>query len=510
MNAPSTLAGPVESAYVFRHALLRDAAYQLQLPGDRARLHDLALTLIEDLCGGRAPEAAPLDAVAPQPFQPHASDAWAEELVTHAQGAGAAAPRRLYLRRGAEHRERRHQSEAAAVLWLRLAEASDGAARGEATRRAGMAYVHAGFLRLAEPRFQEALALQRAGGWIHFEGLVLGDLGYLLRLTGQMDRSVAHFGEAVERLRQAGSRANELLAIEGQACALMEMGRVDEAELALTKAKAIGLEKGHEGSLGSVQMNMATLYMDTGRRPEAERVYQEALGVLRASGDRRREGVALSNFANLHRDDGRFEEAERLYAEARAIAVETGDRRVEGVLLGQRAALFQSMEQLDRAENGFLDSLSIHREVGNRRFEGIVLGQLANIRLDQKRFEEAGRGLQEAIAIHREVGNPRSEGIGFGNLARLFAETGRVDESLRTFEKALDFHARVGNRRFAGIHGCDRALALLAAGRADEAREAWRKSAATLREIGDTQDLEFAVRAQREACAKAGVAPLDE
>ena len=32
-----------ESAYLFRHALLREAAYQLQLPTDRARLHALAL-----------------------------------------------------------------------------------------------------------------------------------------------------------------------------------------------------------------------------------------------------------------------------------------------------------------------------------------------------------------------------------------------------------------------------------------------------------------------------------
>ena len=36
-----------ETAYLFRHALLRDAAYQLQLPGERARLHALALASIE-------------------------------------------------------------------------------------------------------------------------------------------------------------------------------------------------------------------------------------------------------------------------------------------------------------------------------------------------------------------------------------------------------------------------------------------------------------------------------
>ncbi|KAF0240456.1 MAG: hypothetical protein FD180_4929, partial [Planctomycetota bacterium] len=38
-----------EKTYLFRHALLRDAAYQLQLPGDRARLHALAFAVIEDL-----------------------------------------------------------------------------------------------------------------------------------------------------------------------------------------------------------------------------------------------------------------------------------------------------------------------------------------------------------------------------------------------------------------------------------------------------------------------------
>ncbi|MBI2920950.1 MAG: hypothetical protein HYY18_07685 [Planctomycetes bacterium] len=41
-----------ERAYLFRHALLRDAAYQLQLPRDRERLHALALEAIEALAGG--------------------------------------------------------------------------------------------------------------------------------------------------------------------------------------------------------------------------------------------------------------------------------------------------------------------------------------------------------------------------------------------------------------------------------------------------------------------------
>ena len=36
-----------EDAYLFRHAIIRDAAYQLQLPSQRARLHGLAVECLE-------------------------------------------------------------------------------------------------------------------------------------------------------------------------------------------------------------------------------------------------------------------------------------------------------------------------------------------------------------------------------------------------------------------------------------------------------------------------------
>src|SRR5690606_18101988 len=37
-----------ESAYLFRHALVREAAYQLQPPGDRAQLHAFTVRILQD------------------------------------------------------------------------------------------------------------------------------------------------------------------------------------------------------------------------------------------------------------------------------------------------------------------------------------------------------------------------------------------------------------------------------------------------------------------------------
>lgn len=62
-----------ETAYLFRHALLRDAAYELQMPGARATLHGLAFSLMEAAVGSRAPEPPTLDGDL-MLLQPHPTD----------------------------------------------------------------------------------------------------------------------------------------------------------------------------------------------------------------------------------------------------------------------------------------------------------------------------------------------------------------------------------------------------------------------------------------------------
>ena len=158
-----------EMAYLFRHALLRDAAYQLQLPGDRARLHALAFAAIEELAGGRAPEPAPLDAAEPVPFQPHSTDPFSEELAGHArvaspEGAAWLATRRLYLCRAAQHAEGDFHPGAAERLWREFADLVEGAEKGEALRRASVAADNAGRSGSAEILATQALDVLRTCG----------------------------------------------------------------------------------------------------------------------------------------------------------------------------------------------------------------------------------------------------------------------------------------------------------------------------------------------------------
>ena len=193
---------------MFRHALLRDAAYRCNFPAT-ARLRGLALA-IEDLCGGRPPEPPPLDAAEPEAFAPHATDAFAFELAGHvrrAVDAGvtivATAALPFYLRRAAEVAVREFRAEAE-TCWIELAGLSQGALRAAALRSAGIAAAEGGRARPAEEHSGEAPRISREGGDRRGDGIALGNLAIVYRDTGRLENAERAYQEALALLRNVG------------------------------------------------------------------------------------------------------------------------------------------------------------------------------------------------------------------------------------------------------------------------------------------------------------------
>ncbi|KAF0245292.1 MAG: hypothetical protein FD180_1697 [Planctomycetota bacterium] len=167
-----------ETAYLFRHALLRDAAYQLQLPGDRARLHGLAFEVIEALAGGRPPEPPALIRLEDRRVLTHPTDPYAQALAEHARLAGSRADlgvagkewdvtrdlRRLYLRRAAEYLAGQFHHEEARCMWLQYAELVSGGEKAESLRKAALVMDLTGRLADQESLLREACSIHRDAG----------------------------------------------------------------------------------------------------------------------------------------------------------------------------------------------------------------------------------------------------------------------------------------------------------------------------------------------------------
>ncbi|MCC6739322.1 MAG: tetratricopeptide repeat protein [Planctomycetia bacterium] len=458
-DEPETPGPPfAEVAYAFRHAMAREAVYQLQLPGDRERLHGLALEAIERGFGGR-----------PAAEGGHASDAVAEELAAHAAGAGQDGVRRLYLARAARHAAAMYRDEAAERLWRAHAELCEGVQRADSTAEAATAAAHAGRPRAAVELWEDAIALFRAGGVRHREAGAVTQLGFVLLELGDVEGARRRFDEALALQRADGDRLAATASQNGQAVLLRMTGRVREAEAIL----------------------------------------REVLATHGELGDRENEAKALANLSGLLQESGRTDQAVEAATKALDAFVERGDRRSAGIAWGNLAVMHSTADRRTDAERAFEAALAIHRETGNRRSEATTLMNFGAHLMNTDRPAESERLLVAAIALHREVDNGRMLGAALGNLGSLLLERGERARGLAAVEEALATHRRFQNRRSEGIVLCERAVFHVREGRLDEARADWRRGTDLLREVGDSGSLVRKRETMAKACADAGVEPFD-
>lgn len=461
-----------EAAYLFRHALLRDAAYQLQMPADRARLHGLVVALIEQLCGGR-PEQSALEVESASEFTPHLTDEFASELAVHCAAADAHSPgafrgiQRTYVIRAALIAERGFQVTEAARLWLELASISEGVERGEATRRAAEAFSRGGRPQVATIHAQSALETANLTGSARLEAAALGVLGNASMSMGET------------------KVAREFL------------------EKALAVRAALGDLRGRQVALGSMGQ-AAALSADY---PEALKLMTEAMELGIINGENRIWGSLLQSLAQLRQEMGQLDEAESTYERALTFSREHQLRRTEGSTLGGLGTLYRKTKRTALAKETLQKAIAIHAETGNRASELNTRANLALVLLELEDWQGAESILIADIAASEEAGLASKRAVSLGNLGGLYFRMNRFLEAESAYTQALQEHRRMQNKRFLGLHLCDFAATLAAMRQGSRARDAWQEGSAIIESL----KLEPLLPAKRDAlltgCKLAGIEP---
>ena len=406
-----------EDAYLFRHALLRDAAYQMQIPRDRAALHKLAILCIEAVHGGPAPLPDMSDIEAFD-IPLHPLDPVAAELVQHAELAqtmecadgfdtqsAANKALSLYLQRAACHCDRMHRSSEGATLWRRAGELSAGEIRLACLLRSATSAHRDGNPRLAEALLLEVVEGGRGGSEGRLVEIAQTKLASVLRELGSYTES-EEFG--LSALKSARARSDFT-----------------------QEAIALG--------------NLGTIYRETGRVEEAEDCYKQSLKLFRTASATRYEAVALASLAALYQVTRRAGSALSMYSEALRLSQDAGDLRFKGMTIGNMGIVFQGTKRFEEAERCYEQALAIHREVGNRRSEGIVLGNYAGMIRETGDPKRAAEVYESALSIHRELENRAFEGGHLGYYAICLIELGRHEEAKAAWQTARQLLAQHGD-----------------------------------------------------------------
>jgi len=369
-----------ETVYLFRHALLRDAAYQLQPPGTRAALHAVALELLESIL----PQAL----VAQN----------ALELAFHASQCDS----------GEGTKEVQYRLQAAEFAFSRLA-------TGTALE-------------------QWALVARHPGADINSRERALRGRGDALRRNGYVAEALESYHQAMELLPPASPGIGRLK--RATADCQYRLGKYLEAEAGYRNAIEILQQEQSPRGIGTAWGNLGLLLAATGRSAEAEAAYHYALAEHKAVSDEVEVRVVQGNLANLLLDKGRPLEALELLQEAEAIELRLYGE-AQPVTTGVQSSVLWALGKHEQSNLRLVETLQSARRLGMRGIEATCLANLADAARDNGQLAEGLNLNAAAMNICAEIGDQRLLGSTTCSRGHFLVAMGRISEGLISIEDGL-------------------------------------------------------------------------
>ena len=178
-----------------------------------------------------------------------------------------------------------------------------------------------------------------------------------------------------------------------------------------------------------------------GKLDESERWTHHALEVAQEAGRKDLETTAVESLAGDHLLRLEVEKAEPLVARAVELAEESGSVYARAHALQTLALLHRVKDEFDEAEAAYREALELNREMGHSNGIAWSFKNLARIAQTRGDLEEAERLLRESIRILKTLNERGHLCESQRNLAQVLVERGKLEEAERV---ALEARETVG------------------------------------------------------------------
>ncbi len=448
-----------ELRYLFRHALLRDAAYDMQLRIRLRELHQLAAQSIE-IIGRKNPAAYYADLT----YHYGKAEVWERERY-YAGLAGEQAAARFANLQAVGFFTRALELTAASDLTERcrllLAREQVYERQGRRTDQAqDLTELEASALQLdlnlrAETALRRSLwalctgdysaaglAAQTAIEWAQQAGdSVLEARGYhawgaTLRREGRNQEAQAAF----ERTRSLGEMMGDPLlvaqALHGLGYVNWQQGNLTGARDCFEQGVVFADEAGNLLEKSSALSGLALALYNQGNYVAARPYLEQALQLNREVGDRRGEMLCLINLGNMLTAAHEPEAGRSCLQAAMLLAREIEDRENEGIILYMYGDNSYLVGDFDRAIEEYRQSQQLLQPLKSRFQEANALRLLAQVFYAQGEYEAAYLSARQALEINREIASYGNIADSLEHLADALSGLGRLDEAAAAYREA--------------------------------------------------------------------------
>lgn len=426
-----------ELRYIFKHALLRDAAYEMQLSARLRELHLLAATTTEQVYAVQLPSFYGTLA-----YHYHSA---------YQLGAETALEKSCeYLRKAGEAAQKHYNNMTALAYYAKLLPLlTDEKEQIEIHLKRGKVLALIGEWADAENEFHAALAVAAEhhalrDHALHAEAQLA--LGELCRRRGAYDAALDWVGSAQSTLTQL----NEILPLArvlNETSSIWEnKGDYDQAQAIGQQALALARQAGDNSALARALGSLGDSAVGQGDYATAKTFYIEALAHQRMSKDKRGEVAALNNLGRSYAVTGDNVSARPLFEECVEKLRTIGDKQALSIVINNLGNLTLALGDYAASRAFSEESLTLKREMGDKRGIAMSLNILGNAIFAQGDYAAARALYEDSLVLRREIGDKPGITISRNDLGIVMLAQGDYDGAQALFEENHARQREIGDR----------------------------------------------------------------
>lgn len=473
-----------ELRYIFRHSLLREAVYGMQLTTRLQQLHRQIARAIEKLYVDNIEERY-------------------VDLAFHYEQSGEQAKTVEYLGKAASYARANYQNQQALDLYQRLIKKISQQPHEDITVNIhinqGAVFEIVGRWDEAQIAYEEAQRIAKNSRDIILLGRTNNCLGQLHTLKGDYEK-------AMDYLKVAASLFESVDDMFGIAKAYSNMGnlffRTNHYDKALTyfqKSLDNGLSKAGTTSSAGTISHLGLTYMNLGRYAEAIRVIEEQIPLHESSQDSMGLASLYTNLGIVYFESGDYDQSMRYHHQGLALARELGNRRLQAIGLGSLGSVYERMGDYDKALELFQQDLQICHELGDRQGLAVVEGLIGDINSVVGKFSQAITHLDRCLAISSELGYRKGVAKAVNTLGDIYYLQTEHQRSIEYYDQAIAIARETNNRLVLGSSLREKGQVLLADNQPEALRQVETEALAIAEELKNP-DLLFNARLLHARC----------
>lgn len=438
-----------ELRYIFRHSLLREAAYSMQLRARLQQLHKLIAEAIERLYADRIDERF-------------------VDLAFHYEQAGVFDKTCSYLRKAGDYARRNFQNQQALDLYEKLlhllGSEQDIASQIKTLLKKGKIQELIGKWEECENTYKRALDLAKQHRDVILLGRAHNSMGRVVMLRGDYTEAMRYYQKSVLLFESVEDKYGFTEVYGNLGNLYFRQGKYEEAKKYFQNSLAIGQEVRGYIVDSQIVANLGLTYMNQGNYDEGIRQQQEQLAYCQAHNDKPGMATIHTYIGIVLQEKGDYEEALFHFQAGLDLSTELGNKHLTAVGIGNIGLIYERQGKYNDAMELYVKDLELTEELGDKQGQSIALGfigQLLNIQGD---FHKAIEYMQKALMLCEELGYQKGLAKAVNTLGDIFYNLQQYQRSVHFYNRAIEITRAIGNKLVLGLSLAEKGTVLLETG----------------------------------------------